>query len=96
MTASRARGEIGGARLPRRAEFRVRVLRADGAHGIAEFAQIRIADFLRIRYGGTDDAKRHRRPVPAIRDAFVRFKASLFANRAFRAILMTYRTEGAK
>lgn len=96
MTASRPRGEIGGARSPRRAEFRVRVLRADGAHGIAEFAQIRIADFLRIRYGGTDDAKRHRRLVPAIRDAFVGIKASLSANRAFRVISMTYRPDGAK
>ena len=42
----------------------------------------KIADFLRIRYGGTDDAKRHLGPVPAIRDAFAGIQAHLFRPRS--------------
>ena len=39
-------------------EFLDYVLRAYETHGIAELAPIKIADFLRISYGGTNDAKR--------------------------------------
>ncbi len=63
---------------PEMREFLDYVLRAYEAHGIAELAPIKIADFLRIRYGGTNDAKRHLGPVPAIRDAFVGIQAHLF------------------
>jgi type I restriction enzyme, R subunit len=63
---------------PEMREFLDYVLRAYEAHGIAELAPVKIADFLRIRYGGTNDAKRHLGPVPAIRDAFVGIQAHLF------------------
>ena len=59
-------------------EFLDYVLRAYEAHGVAELAPVKIADFLRIRYGGTNDAKRRLGPVPAIRDAFVEIQAHLF------------------
>jgi len=47
-------------------------------HGIDELASRKIADFLRIRYGGTNDAKRLLGPVPAIRDAFIAIQAHLY------------------
>ena len=59
-------------------EFLDYVLRAYENHGIAELAPSKIADFLRIRYGGTNDAKRRLGPVPTIRDAFVGIQAHLF------------------
>ena len=66
---------------PEMREFLGYVLRAYEAHGIAELAPIKIADFLRIRYGGTNDAKQHRGTVPAIRDAFVGTQVRLFPHR---------------
>jgi hypothetical protein len=54
------------------------VLRSYEVHGIDELAPAKIADFLRIRYGGTNDAKRRLGPVPAIRDAFVGIQSHLF------------------
>ena len=63
---------------PEMREFLDYVLRAYEAHGVAELAPVKIADFLRIRYGGTNDAKRRLGPVPAIRDAFVDIQAHLF------------------
>lgn len=63
---------------PEMREFLGYVLRAYEAHGIAELAPIKIADFLCIRYGGTNDAKQHRGTVPAIRDAFVGTQVRLF------------------
>ena len=63
---------------PEMREFLDYVLRAYETHGIAELAPIKIADFLRIKYGGTNDAKRRLGPVPAIRDAFVGIQAHLF------------------
>lgn len=51
--------------------------RCDSA-GVAELAPIKIADFLRIRYGGTSDVKRRLGPIPAIRDAFVDIQVHLF------------------
>jgi len=59
-------------------EFLDYVLRAYEAHGIAELEPVKVADFLRIRHDGTNDAKRHLGPVPSIRDAFVGTQAHLF------------------
>ncbi|MEO7198804.1 MAG: hypothetical protein ABIY56_01160 [Dokdonella sp.] len=47
-------------------------------HGVDELASRKIADFLRIRYGGTNDAKRFLRPVPEIRQAFIAIQAHLY------------------
>jgi type I restriction enzyme R subunit len=38
----------------------------------------KFADFLRIRHGGTNDAKRLPGPGPAIRHAFVAIQAHLY------------------
>lgn len=54
------------------------VLRAYETHGVDQLAPTRIADFLKIRYGGTNDAKRLLGPVPTIKDAFVGIQAHLF------------------
>ncbi len=54
------------------------VLEAYEKHGVDELASRKIADFLRIRYGGTNDAKRLLGPVPAIRDAFIAIQAHLY------------------
>ena len=54
------------------------VLDAYEKHGVDELASRKIADFLRIRYGGTNDAKRLLGPVPAIRDAFIAIQAHLY------------------
>ena len=54
------------------------VLRSYEAHGIGELEPRKIADFLRIRYGGTNDAKRRLGPVPNIRTAFIDIQGHLF------------------
>ncbi|MGN6707284.1 MAG: EcoAI/FtnUII family type I restriction enzme subunit R [Rhodanobacter sp.] len=54
------------------------VLEAYEKHGVDELASRKIADFLRIRYGGTNDAKRLLGPVPAIREAFIAIQAHLY------------------
>ena len=54
------------------------VLEAYERHGVDELASRKIADFLRIRYGGTNDAKRLLGPVPTIREAFVAIQAHLY------------------
>jgi type I restriction enzyme R subunit len=54
------------------------VLEAYEKHGVDELASRKIADFLRIRYGGTNDAKRMLGPVPAIREAFIAIQAHLY------------------
>jgi type I restriction enzyme R subunit len=54
------------------------VLDAYERHGVDELASRKIADFLRIRYGGTNDAKRLLGPVPVIRKAFVAIQAHLY------------------
>ena len=59
-------------------EFLDYVLGAYEMHGVDELAPRKIADFLRIRYGGTNDAKRLLGPVPAIRDAFIAIQAHLY------------------
>jgi type I restriction enzyme, R subunit len=58
-------------------EFLDFVLRSYEVHGI-ELAPTKSADFLRIRYGGTNDAKRRLGSVAAIRDAFVGIQGLLF------------------
>lgn len=47
-------------------------------NGIGELASAKIADFLRIRYGGVNDAKRALGSVDNIRRAFVDIQAHLF------------------
>ena len=59
-------------------EFLDYVLRSYEAHGIGELEPRKIADFLRIRYGGTNDAKRKLGPVPSIRTAFIDIQGHLF------------------
>ena len=59
-------------------EFLDYVLRSYEAYGIGELEPRKIADFLRIRYGGTNDAKRRLGPVPSIRTAFIDIQGHLF------------------
>ncbi|MGH8127032.1 MAG: type I restriction-modification enzyme R subunit C-terminal domain-containing protein, partial [Gammaproteobacteria bacterium] len=54
------------------------VLDAYKRHGIGELAPNKLPDFLRIRYGGTNDAKRMLGSVPEIRQAFVDVQGHLF------------------
>lgn len=54
------------------------VLDAYRRQGIDELAPAKLADFLRIRYGGTNDAKRILGPIPQIRSAFVDVQGYLF------------------
>lgn len=54
------------------------VLEACRRQGIDELAPSRLAGFLRIRYGGTDDDKRILGTIPDIRNAFVAVQAYLF------------------
>ncbi|MCB5198780.1 DEAD/DEAH box helicase family protein [Loktanella sp. TSTF-M6] len=55
------------------------VLQAYETHGIDELAPRKIADFLRIRYGGTNDAKRRLGDVETIRQAFIGIQGHLFS-----------------
>lgn len=75
-TSARSKG-LGGYEREMRA-FLDYVLEAYERHGVDELASRKIADFLRIRYGGTNDAKRVLGPVPAIREAFVAIQAHLY------------------
>ncbi|HET7301293.1 MAG TPA: type I restriction-modification enzyme R subunit C-terminal domain-containing protein, partial [Oleiagrimonas sp.] len=54
------------------------VLEAYQREGIDELAPNKLADFLRIRYGGTNDAKRILAPIPEIRSAFIDVQGYLF------------------
>jgi type I restriction enzyme R subunit len=54
------------------------VLNAYEAHGVGELSPQKISDFLRIRYGGTNDAKVVLGSVKDIREAFVDIQAHLF------------------
>ena len=75
-TAARATG-LGGYEREMR-EFLDYVLSAYVVHGVDELASRKITDFLRIRYGGTNDAKLALGPLPAIRDAFIAIQAHLY------------------
>lgn len=59
-------------------EFLSYILQAYELQGIDELAPHRISDFLQIRYGGTNDAKRVLGSIPAIRTAFIDIQKHLF------------------
>lgn len=59
-------------------EFLNYVLGAYEAQGINELAPSRLPDFLRIRYGGTNDAKRLLGSLTDIRNAFVGIQEHLY------------------
>ncbi len=54
------------------------VLQAYEVRGVEELSVRKIGDFLRIRYGGTGDAKAALGPMPDIRQAFVEIQRHLF------------------
>ena len=55
------------------------ILQAYELQGIDELAPHRISDFLQIRYGGTNDAKRVLGSIPEIRGAFIDIQKHLFS-----------------
>ena len=57
------------------------VLQSYEVQGIRELEPGKIGDFLRIRYGGTNDAKRKLGSISEIRDAFIGIQQHLFGNR---------------
>ena len=59
-------------------EFLSYILQAYEMKGIHELALNRISDFLRIRYGGTNDAKQKLGSIPEIRSAFLDIQKHLF------------------
>ena len=59
-------------------EFLGHVLSAYERHGVDELAPSKLGDLLRIRYGGTNDAKRVLGPVVDIRNAFIAIQAHLY------------------
>ena len=60
-------------------EFLNYILQAYELQGIDELAPHRISDFLQIRYGGTNDAKRVLGSIPEIRGAFIDIQKHLFS-----------------
>lgn len=60
-------------------EFLSYILQAYELQGIDELAPHRISDFLQIRYGGMNDAKRVLGSIPAIRGAFIDIQKHLFS-----------------
>jgi type I restriction enzyme R subunit len=74
--AARSSG-LGGYELEMR-RFLNYVLQAYEAHGVEELSLGKIRDFLRIRYGGTNDAKAVLGSVSEIRKAFIDIKGHLF------------------
>lgn len=58
--------------------FLAYILQAYEMQGIRELAPNRISDFLQIRYGGTNDAKRKLGSVGVIRGAFLDIQKHLF------------------
>ncbi|MFT5330314.1 MAG: type I restriction enzyme R subunit [Parasphingorhabdus sp.] len=73
---ARANG-MGGYEVEMR-EFLDFVLQSYSVQGIRELEPGRIGDFLRIRYGGTNDAKKKLGSVSEIRDAFFDIQRHLF------------------
>jgi len=65
-------------------EFLDYVLHAYETQGIRELEPRRISDFLRIRYGGTNDAKRVLGSVEQIRGRFSIFSGTCFSEVGFR------------
>ena len=74
--AARSSG-LGGYELEMR-QFLDYVLQAYEAHGVGELSIRKIRDFLRIRYGGTNDAKAALGSVSDIRKAFIDIHGHLF------------------
>lgn len=74
--AARAKGMGGYEREMR--HFLDFVLDGYQRHGVDELASRKIADLLRIRYGGTNDAKRMLGPVSGIREAFIAIQGHLY------------------
>lgn len=74
--ASRSSG-LGGYELEMR-QFLDYVLQAYKTHGVEELSLRKIRDFLRIRYGGTNDAKAALGSVAEIRKAFIDIQRHLF------------------
>jgi len=60
-------------------EFLSYILQAYELQGIEELAPHRISDFLQIRYGGTNDAKRVLGSILEIRGAFIDIQKHLFS-----------------
>lgn len=74
--AARANG-LGGYELEMR-KFLDYVLQAYEVHGVEELSLRKISDLLRIRYGGTNDAKAALGSVAEIRRAFIDIQGHLF------------------
>lgn len=55
------------------------VLSAYEIHGVDELALTKIGDFLKVRYGGTNGAKRALGEMPKIKQAFTEIQTHLFA-----------------
>lgn len=55
------------------------VLSAYEIHGVDELALTKIGDFLKVRYGGTNGAKRALGEIPKIKQAFTEIQTHLFA-----------------
>lgn len=58
-------------------EFLDHVRRVYEIHRVEELSPRKIADFLRIRYGGPNDAKRVLSPFPRIREVFIGVQSHL-------------------
>ena len=56
------------------------VLGAYEVHGVDELALSKIGDFLKVKYGGTNGAKRVLGEIPTIKRAFMDIQAHLYAN----------------
>ena len=59
-------------------EFLDGVLRAYEVYGVDELAPAKIGDFLKVRYGGTNDAKRVLGSIPEIKTAFIDIQHHLY------------------
>ena len=68
---------LGGYQAEMRA-FLDYILHAYERYGVRELASNKLSDFLRIRYGGTNDAKRKLGSVGNIRSAFVDIQSHLY------------------
>ena len=49
-------------------------------HGVDELALNKIGDFLKVKYGGTNEAKRALGAIPAIKQAFMDIQAHIYAS----------------
>ena len=76
--ADQARGSGLAGYEPEMREFLDYVLRGYETHGTEELALGKIGDLLRIRYGGTNEAKQRLGTVAEIRSAFVEIQRHLY------------------